>query len=273
MKSCYKNHLGQSVDFMDWPYKISESDLYNYEWSYETSDSTHPRVSRLYRELQQKSFKISVCAEDARAYNSALENLLAVTEVDVLEKSPGQLYIGETYVKCYMLASQKSDWHPGVPFLTNTFTIVCESAWIKEISCSYSVGEVTDVNSKKYPYKYPYSYGTGSGEATLTNTHYSDCDFQLVMYGPCVNPHVIVGEYRYQVNTVLELGECLTIDSKARTVKKTMNDGTIVNCFNERQRKPSIFRKIPPGEQRLQSPGTFNFVLTLYAERSEPEWL
>lgn len=273
MKIYYINNKGQTIDLLEGFCRIFDSDLFNYEWSYETQEGQIPKVSRFYLDLWKKKFKIAVSAASVEAYNSIMEGILSVFEQDVLERSPGRLYVGDTYLNCYITSSVKSDWYPEVPFVVNEFSVVAESSWIKENSISYCAGEVTDTNSKKYVYKYPYKYAVGVKDAVLKNIHYTDCNFKMIFYGPCLNPHVIIGEHRYQVYVLLEVGEYLTIDSKGKTVEKVMNDGTRVSCFHERQKKPSVFQKIPPGEHRLSSPGNFDFDIILYVERSEPEWI
>ena len=269
----YRNHLGQSVNFMDWPYKISESDFFDYEWSYEKSETLNPRVSRIYWELKEKSMKLSISSGNEEAYHNALNHLLSVFELDVIDESCGRLYIGRNYVNCYIMSSKKSDWCPGTCFLVNEFSVLCESAWIKETPYSFEAKALSLSNVKKYAYKYPYRYSISAGENFVENSHYADCNFKLRIYGPCVNPHIIIGTHRYQVWTILTAGEWLEIDSIHNKVYKVMVNGTKVSLFNERDKLSSVFEKIPPGRQRVAAPGTFNFDLVLYEERSEPEWV
>ena len=54
----------------------------------------------------------------------------------------------------------------------------------------------------------------------IQNHHFTDANFTLVIYGPVVNPQVIIGDKSYLVNIVLEQGERLEIDSRTRTVTK-----------------------------------------------------
>lgn len=273
MEMYYKNNLGQSVDFMDWPYMVSESDLFDYAWAYESRDSVNPKISRFYRELVEKSLKISVAALSQERYRQAVQNILEVTEQDVLNRTPGRLWVNGEYLSCYFIQSQKSDWVPGVEFLVNTFSIVSETGfWIRETPYIFKVSDPVTTNNKKYAYRYAYRYANGLNNVTIVNDHFAPAHFRLIFYGPCTNPHVIIGEHRYQVNILLEVGEYLTVDSRARTVKKTMVNGTIVNAFHNRSTQDSVFEKIPPGTSSVSWPGTFDFDLTLLAERSEPEW-
>ena len=85
----YKNNYGQSVIFTDWPYMISESDLFNYEWSYEGET----KISSFKREITEKSLKISVAADNLILYNNALNQLHEITEKDVMNLTPGLFHL------------------------------------------------------------------------------------------------------------------------------------------------------------------------------------
>ncbi len=86
------------------------------------------------------------------------------------------------------------------------------------------------------------------------------------IYGPVVNPRVMVNGYPYIVYATIAEGETLTIDS----IKKTVMCGER-NLFDARNKKQSVFEKIPSGNLALTW-GNFKFKLTLYEERSEPKW-
>ena len=109
MEIYYLNNIGQSINFMDGTYMISESDLFNYEWSYESESSVNSKISRFYREFIEKSIKISVSAVTPELYEKALSNLLEVTERDIMNLTPGKLYVGEEYLPCYFCKSEKSN--------------------------------------------------------------------------------------------------------------------------------------------------------------------
>ena len=104
------------------------------------------------------------------------------------------------------------------------------------------------------------------------NPHFTDAKFTLVIYGPVVNPQVIIGEKSYLVNIVLEQGERLEIDSHTRTVTKISKNGEQVNAFHNREKGKKFFKKIPPGRQKVVWSGKFDWDLVIYEERSEPRW-
>lgn len=78
--------------------------------------------------------------------------------------------------------------------------------------------------------------------------------------------------YEYHVDTVLEAGEYLEIDSAAETVTKILTSGIKVNAFHYRSFENSVFRPIQVGRQEVFWDGKFDFDLILFEERSEPKW-
>lgn len=75
----------------------------------------------------------------------------------------------------------------------------------------------------------------------VQNPHFTDANFTLVIYGPVVNPQVIIGDKSYLVNIVLEQGERLEIDSRTRTVTKISKNGEQVNAFHKPGKRKEIF--------------------------------
>ena len=94
----------------------------------------------------------------------------------------------------------------------------------------------------------------------------------MVIYGPAVNPSVSIANHPYQVNITIEKGELLEIDSTKGTVYQITSKGQKISRFNERQKEPSVFEKIPPGGSLISWNGDFDLDVILYEERSEPRW-
>lgn len=264
---------GEIIDFTKLPFKMVRSDdLFNYEWSYSTGKSNQ-NIAKTYRKkLPSKKVKLTVSAKSAGECVEALNYLMSVLDTDVINNTSGRLYINDTYIKCFFMSCTKAVYRQKANFFVKDFEIILESYWMKETVYSFEAQTLSLSNTKKYAYKYPYRYSTSAGENYIENNHYTDCNFKLKIYGPCVNPHIIIGTHRYQVWTILTEGERLEIDSIRNKVYKVMVNGTKVSLFNERDKQSRVFDKIPPGRQRVAAPGTFNFDLTLYEERSEPQW-
>lgn len=49
-------------------------------------------------------------AGNQMTYEEALDHFAEVTEKDILDNSPGKLWIGEYYLSCYAIQSDKEEW-------------------------------------------------------------------------------------------------------------------------------------------------------------------
>lgn len=276
MELFYENSIGKRVDFTKVPFLIQNpEDLFSYEWKYETSKnySATGNITKFSKSVSSKTMDIAIWADSNKEYNKSLNLLNQIAEVDVLNLVPGKLYCDKYYLSCYLYTGKYSEYEEEFYTTNKKINVLTDIPfWIKETQYSFEAKALFLSNVKKYAYKYPYRYSISAGENSIENNHYADCNFKLRIYGPCVNPHIIIGTHRYQVWTILTAGEWLEIDSIRNKVYKVMVNGTKVSLFNERDKLSSVFDKIPPGRQRVAAPGTFNFDLILYEERSEPEW-
>jgi hypothetical protein len=91
-------------------------------------------------------------------------------------------------------------------------------------------------------------------------------DFVLSVHGPAINPRVTINGYPYVVYATIGAGETLVIDSANKTVMCGER-----NLFDARNKRQSVFEKIPAGQLTLAY-GSFSFELLLHEERSEPRW-
>lgn len=126
--------------------------------------------------------------------------------------------------------------------------------------------------NKDYPHGYSYDYANGAQNTMLLNEGIADADFEITIYGACVNPMIVIGGHAYSVDTEILTGEYLKINSKEKKVYKVKYDGEVVNQFDFRNREYYIFKKISAGANNVAWSGMFGFDVTLLEERSEPKW-
>ncbi|SHI42471.1 phage tail family protein [Parasporobacterium paucivorans] len=271
----YINHLNQRIDLMESPYYLQTGDFFEYEWEYDSIDlGMGGRITKFKRGMKKKDLTLSVLAISKEAFYEALNNFHAYTEVDVLNLLPGKLYIGDQYMTCYLIQSSKKDWEKDEAFLDCTVSMISEYPfWKTENSNNLPIQSVISSDNKRYAGKYAQRYANGLTLKTLTNGHFAASDARIVMYGPITNPSVIIGNNTYSVNTVLNAGEYLTIDTAARTIIKTQGTGGQVNLFNYRNKSYDNFARVLPGVNSVSWAGDFAIDITIYEERSEPKWI
>ena len=95
----------------------------------------------------------------------------------------------------------------------------------------------------------------------------------MIVYGPVNNPSVTIGNHLYNVNCEVDSSEYLVIDSIEREIYIISNFGEKKNVFNKRNNESYIFQKINHGINSVIWSGGFGFDITVYDERSEPEWI
>lgn len=266
----YKSNTGTILNLVEEPYRLQTADLFDYKWDPYTQSGY---ITAFEKGVAEKNATLTVTADTPKKYYKAVNDFYETVETDVLNMTPGRLYIGEQYLLCYISASEKLDWEYGIEEMDMTISIVTDySYWVKEREYNFSSSGATSTNNKRYPYKYLHRYANGLTDSFVINEHFCDVNFLLRVYGPCVNPVVVIGGYPYQVTIVLETGEFLEINSRAGSVMKTMITGQKVNAFHNRSKSDDVFRKITPGRKTINWSGKYDFDLILYEERGEPKW-
>lgn len=271
----YVNSRGTKLDLLKPPYLLQTGELFDYEWGYNSvvSYSGQGKITSFSKEIKERPLTLSILNYSRESYERAIDLFFETVDFDVLNRSPGKLYVGDQYQKCYIITSEKTGWEYDIELLDNTVTYVTEkSVWITEHPYYFKSSEILSTNNKRYPGRYAYRYANGLTNTSVTNEHYAECNFRLIIYGPCSNPAIYVGGYGYLFKIVLEEGEYLEVDSAAETVTKYMTSGIKVNAFNNRNFEDSVFRPIQTGRQEVNWNGRFDFDLVLLEERSEPKW-
>lgn len=274
----YENSRSVKLNLLNRPYRMQTSDLFDYAWSYEGLAGTQysGAITRFYKEICQKNITLSITAQDKASYYEAINHFFETTDCDVNAVNHGRIWVGEYYLRCYMLSSKKTEWEYGIESLDNDIVLVTDYPfWIKERYYSfekspetYGTGAFLD-----YSHDYPYDYAIDGLQKYIENPHYGSCDFEMNIFGPCVNPAVVIAGHIYEVITTVAEGEYLRVKSREGTVFKISQTGEQTTEYNNRNKDSSLFERIPPGENIVTWNGSFGFDITLFIERSEPEWI
>ncbi|MEJ8734573.1 hypothetical protein [Mediterraneibacter sp. ICN-202921] len=274
----YVNSKGVRLDLLKPPYCLQTGDIFDYEWGYESVDTSAlaGRITDFTKGIAKKSLTLSILNYSKEAYYNAIDKFHEAVEYDVLNKTPGRLFVGKQYLQCYIISSQKTEWENDIELLDNNIEIVIEYPfWITEQKFEFkpSTGEQTG-EYLDFDFDVPFDLlGDQKGVGNINYEHYSSCNFLMTIYGPCTTPRITIGSNVYEVKTKLDTGEYLQIDSRAGTVYRTRTNGLKVNEFDNRSTESgSIFEKIQPGYNLVSWDGSFGIDILIYKERSEPEW-
>ena len=149
--------------------------------------------------------------------------------------------------------------------------------WTEEESKSFYpdiFGRGETYSFLEYPFEFPYDYSKPlSGTEHWYIEHYRSSNFKMIIYGACVNPRITIAGQVYQVYDTLEPNEYIEIDSRKKTIIKKLANGTQQNIFYKKATGNSVFQEIPAGDLLISWSGEFGFDITLFKERSVPEWI
>lgn len=206
-----------------------------------------------------------------------LNKLTNAFEYDVVNMSPGRIYYGEYYIDGYIKKSSNEVSSENNSRTDCKTEIYCPYPfWSMEQEQSFypdSANKGEAYEFLEYPYDYPYDYSRkSSGTQNWFIDHFRDNNFEMVIYGPCADPRIIINDYPYQIYETLEKGEYVLIKSRDKTITKHLGNGTIQNIFAKRAKDKSVFSLIPSGMLTLNWSGEFGFDIKVYKERSVPEW-
>lgn len=256
----YENSNGEKLNLLKAPFRTVEADWFDSDWD-ESADG------------YEKTISIDVFGNKAE-FRKNMENLYRIIAVDAEKDTYGRLYVNGTFLRCRIKSSKKSNWKGYVYSEVDMIFLAPELVWVEEATKQFfPQNEPVDADGMAFPHDYPYDYSAmKKGVSNWEVDHIVQSDFLMRIYGPCVNPVVIINDHKYEVKTDLEHGEYLVIDSKNETVIKYKSNGFTENMFNERGYEYSIFEKIPSGMILINWGGDFGFDITLYMERREPKW-
>lgn len=103
----YENHLGQGLWLDDSRYFININDLRNFSWNYDINDRPSGfggRVTRFTRGVTERTVRVGVRGQEMD-FVSRIEQLHALTEIDILANKPGRLWLKQEYIRCFMAVS------------------------------------------------------------------------------------------------------------------------------------------------------------------------
>lgn len=273
----YENSNKIKLNLDEWPVVVEDiTTLYGREWKYEATENVNTnrkKLERFYRTGISKKITLQIYADTKDEFDGIMNRLNEIADIDIIEQKPGKLWVGDYYLECYITELNPKDYDDifytvDVDATIEAFT----SYWVNKSMHTFHSYGITSNYNKRYPGRYPYRYANGLKSNYLINPNYTPSNFQMIIYGPVVNPQVMVGNNTYLVNVVLEEGEYLLIDSRNKTITKFLKNGEKVNAYHNRQKGKEFFEKIRTGRQIVQWTGKFDFDIIVIEERSAPKW-
>ena len=267
----------ERIDFCQWPYMVTGGDLFDGEFDAIEDDD---RIQGWERKITSKKLNIEIHAVGV-PLEQAIDQLENVAEKDVLNTTPGRLYVGSSYMKGWIVGTAKDRWVQDLDSISNELTFKSDYPyWITEEEFRFHKqgSESSEaLEWLEFPYDVPYEFSKVRNLQYINNSNYTASGFKMIIYGPCINPLIRIAGHIYELRTTLYDGEYAVIDSSTRYAKdrkivKVKADGTEENLFNSKNNESSIWEKIPTGLSIVSWSGAFGFDIILFNERGTPTW-
>ena len=102
----YENNNGTRMDLDNWPVVIKDiTELYGKEWKYSATENVNAnrkKLDKFYRTGMSKKITLQVYADTKEEYCDVMDQLNEITDIDIIEKKPGKLWVGDYYLECYI---------------------------------------------------------------------------------------------------------------------------------------------------------------------------
>jgi hypothetical protein len=277
----YENSNGERINLQKWPYILTDAELYNYAWDYDSSDNGIDGgfVTRFRAGVKEVKLELAIYAPTELAFNDAFNAFYEAVEVDVLNKTPGRLVFGEYYYIGYIAVNEMQSWSRMAKTTVHGLTLVSPKPfWCRDVAYSFDPdadgADQAEREWLNYPYSYPYNYSPSGSVRILSNDFVKGahgCNFSMKIYGSVATPRIMIAGNLYIVHATVYPNEYIVINSRDQTVVKRGAGGSEQNLYNARDKENNVFRRIPTGTWAVQSNAKFD--LTIYQERSRPKWI
>ena len=256
---------------------IKTAGFYDYEYDIEEIETVNSiEVERFYLKSKQYDLVLDFRGnKEERA--EAAEKFFAVTNRDIAYKKAGKLYFKDQYLNCYIVGSQFENAKRSRIVRKTVGVYAPKPIWVTEASRSFT--KITSGSNQieafldyEHDHNYDYTMPYG-GDVVWQVDHFTPCEYEMIIYGTCVDPRVVINGHVYQVYATLDENDYIKINSRKNSVMQYMSNGVQKDLYDFRAKATgSIFDPITPGNIRVVWSGEFGFDLTLFCERSEPRW-
>lgn len=260
IKAYYKNSKGEVLWLTRAPFRTIDADWFDTTW--EETDEGYEKVITLDVFGKREEFVKN------------MEMLYRIISVDAETGNYGRLYVNDTFLPCQIYKTKKTGWKGYVYTEVELTFLAPELSWITILEKRFfSQSESDSDNGLDFPVDFSFDFfNEKRGSSSFDINHIIPSDFEMIVYGPCVNPKVLINRYPYEILTTLESNEYLVLNTAEQTITKYLSNGTTENLFNLRGYDYSVFEKIPSGLISVSWSGDFGIDLYVFLKRKEAAW-
>lgn len=247
-----KNAHGQTFDLLrrDAIFKNMDGIGFRKETDFSRVGDDFIKVESL---LSQKIITGTMLFDSEDAYNEFLKFIrYAPLQFGYSQRSEWR------YIKCIVSNLKKREITPYNEFCEVDVDFTSISQWQK--NTQIVTAQRSERSGKTYDYAYPYSYVDGAmGSAKIVNTGFENAPMRVHIFGPCQHPFWtmmqsgrVIGSGK--VNTVINSGEQLIVDSSPLTLemsRRDQNEKLICDEYQNGDFSTDRFLLAPIGESEL----------------------
>ena len=125
---------------------------------------------------------------------------MALFDHDILAMTPGTMRVGGSRMRCWVTASSKDLWWYDDGRMHAELTVHADDpTWTRERTLQFRrVTQDAGGADLDYPHDYPHDWMGDDVSSSLVSPFGRPCAARITVYGPAVNPYVIIGGNRYQ---------------------------------------------------------------------------
>lgn len=276
MELYYEASDGSVVNFMkNGIYAQDPENLTENTWEYTTISGVNglAKIKRFYKDTKTYKVTLSIMADNKEEFNEIMYNMHHAFERDVRTLKPGKIWWNGFYKEGFVFSTANSDYEELFESVEHEIEFISvKPYWTREILKRYKRQNEFD-GLLDYPRDYGYDYDQSQIIEILENQCIVESNFEIIFYGPAVNPTATIGGNTYSLDTTLKEGEYATINSITKKIRQYSKDGEMTNIFDKRDRDNYIFEKIKEGINIVMRSKDTQMDVTVYDERGEPKWI
>lgn len=244
-----------------------------WEYSCIATVNNMTRIKRFYKETQETPLTLSIMADSKEEFNRITYGLHKAFERDVRSVKPGKLWWNDFYKEVFVFASAPEEFEELYEAVEMNLTLVSTYPfWVRKTTFNYFAFDGS-TGALDYPIDYGFDYDVSDYQEVIQNDFISDANFNIIFYGPCMDPSIMINEHVYEIFMDLGENEYIVVDSLNKKITHFTGDGTVSNIFYLRNKESDIFQKIASGTSYIGRNKSIGVDIILFDERGEPEWI
>lgn len=276
MRIAYVNHLGERIDLGPASaYHYKKHGLFDAELSYDVENGC---VGNVRREPREYELPIVLEAETDGEGLAARERMQAALDADMLSGERGCVEVGGYRLRAMPVRTSSDRWWISDRLLETTVTLLADDpVWTRERQWQWVPDRSPEAQagSLDHPHDHPFDYSPNPAVREIELDAMGPCPWRIVVYGPAVDPYVVIGGNRYQVDVSVPDGGLLIADSRDLSITVRDVDGNETDAFDARIRGAEgsgeyMWAPLQPGASAVSWSNAFGWDLVAYIERSAP---